>query len=311
MTTRNQRDLDDLLSANSGELGALYQRLSKAQPPRRLDRQILAEASRAVHGRPKSARWLVGFGTAAGVLLAAGIAWRVNSDLVQQRDSATPAAPIVVPADAPAPMPLDKVITVQTHELAPSRAAARASISAQGFDDVAVGEPVSAPAKSAAMPSKSEAKAAPQSSATRNAELANKRSQSVRMQAAEVAATKEAEAFPAPAAAPPSAALAPPAVAADMAASQSDAAAPAATMSQRTAADPVGESVDGAANDGATIRERSERAKAKSMTAEAAIAQIRSLLTQDRRAEAIQRLADLRRQHPDLVIPDDLRALER
>ena len=77
MNTRNDRDLDELLSDDAGRIGATYRKLSKVEPPRRLDRNVLAEASRAVLGRPRSSLWLLGIGTAAGVLLAAGIAWRV------------------------------------------------------------------------------------------------------------------------------------------------------------------------------------------------------------------------------------------
>ena len=95
MSTRNDRDLDDLLSDDAGRIGASYRKLGKLEPPRRLDRNVLAEASRAVHGRPRASRWLLGVGTAAGVLLAGGIAWRVNLDMVQQRETAPMSAPAV------------------------------------------------------------------------------------------------------------------------------------------------------------------------------------------------------------------------
>ena len=43
-------DLDRLLADDGGELTALYRRLPKAEPPRRLDRSVLGEAARAVRG---------------------------------------------------------------------------------------------------------------------------------------------------------------------------------------------------------------------------------------------------------------------
>ncbi|MGN6518575.1 MAG: hypothetical protein ACTHK2_04025, partial [Dokdonella sp.] len=68
-------DLERLLADDGGDLTALYRRLPKAEPPRRLDRSVLGEAARAVRGHtPRRQRWLVGVGSAAGVVLAAGIA---------------------------------------------------------------------------------------------------------------------------------------------------------------------------------------------------------------------------------------------
>ncbi|HEY6943336.1 MAG TPA: hypothetical protein VI238_17940, partial [Dokdonella sp.] len=79
------RDLDRLLAEDGGELAALYRRLPKAEPPRRLDRSVLGAAARAVHGHtPRRQRWLLGVGSAAGIVLAAGIAWHVGQDAVRR-----------------------------------------------------------------------------------------------------------------------------------------------------------------------------------------------------------------------------------
>ena len=77
------RDLERLLENDRGEFGAIYDRLARAEPPRRLDRAILAEASRAAVGAraPRTQRWLVGLGSAAGLVLAAGIAWQVGREI--------------------------------------------------------------------------------------------------------------------------------------------------------------------------------------------------------------------------------------
>lgn len=85
MSTRRDpdRDLERLLDEDGGEFGAIYRRLGRPEPPRRLDRIVLASAARAVHGgrAPPAQRWMLGIGSAAGVVLAAGIAWQVGKQL--------------------------------------------------------------------------------------------------------------------------------------------------------------------------------------------------------------------------------------
>lgn len=82
------RDLERLLEPDGGEYGAIYRRLGRPEPPRRLDRVVLAQAARAVHGEraPRAQRWMLGLGSAAGLVLAAGIAWQVGRQL-ETRDS--------------------------------------------------------------------------------------------------------------------------------------------------------------------------------------------------------------------------------
>ncbi|HMM68567.1 MAG TPA: hypothetical protein PKC03_16660 [Dokdonella sp.] len=83
-----ERDLERLLDPDAGEFGAIYRRLSRPEPPRRLDRVVLAQAARAIHGNraPRAQRWMLGLGSAAGLVLAAGIAWQVGRQL-ETRDS--------------------------------------------------------------------------------------------------------------------------------------------------------------------------------------------------------------------------------
>ncbi len=110
---RSERDLESLLDADRGEFGALYDRLSRAEPPRRLDRAVIAEATRAAHGSRAqgSQRWMLGIGSVAGVVLAAGIAWQVGREF-ESRDSVPDAAPVdrsapqVVPVQPISPAPL-------------------------------------------------------------------------------------------------------------------------------------------------------------------------------------------------------------
>ena len=90
--TDPEQDLQRLLDKDAGEFGSIYRRLAQAEPSRRLDRVVLANAARAVHGgrAPRAQRWALGLGSAAGIVLAAGIAWQVGQQLdsrnVQPRD---------------------------------------------------------------------------------------------------------------------------------------------------------------------------------------------------------------------------------
>jgi hypothetical protein len=86
MNKHPDQDLERLLEADAGEFGAIYRRLSRPEPPRRLDRVVIANAARAVHGgrAPRAQRWLLGFGSAAGIVLAAGIAWQVGRQIDSQ-----------------------------------------------------------------------------------------------------------------------------------------------------------------------------------------------------------------------------------
>ncbi|MEO8010809.1 MAG: hypothetical protein ABI650_04110 [Dokdonella sp.] len=103
---RSERDLERLLEPERGEFGAIYDRLSRAEPPRRLDRAVIAQATRAARGSraPSSQRWMLGIGSVAGVVLAAGIAWQVGREL-ESRDA--------VPASAPPVRSAPHVVPVQ------------------------------------------------------------------------------------------------------------------------------------------------------------------------------------------------------
>ncbi len=85
MNTRRdpEQDLQRLLDDDGGEFGAIYKRLSRPEPPRRLDRVVIANAARALHGgrAPTAQRWWLGLGSAAGIVLAAGIAWQVGQQI--------------------------------------------------------------------------------------------------------------------------------------------------------------------------------------------------------------------------------------
>ncbi len=116
------QDLERLLSPDRGEFGGLYDRLARTEPPRRLDRAVLAEASRAVLGRaPRSQRWMLGLGSAAGVILAAGIAWQVAEQIESRNgapaDAARSSAPQVVPVQ---PITPHEPSAVEAERVAPA-----------------------------------------------------------------------------------------------------------------------------------------------------------------------------------------------
>ncbi|MEO7916290.1 MAG: hypothetical protein ABIR16_01500 [Dokdonella sp.] len=307
MSTRNDRDLDDLLGEDSGRVGALYRKLSRSDPPRRLDRNVIAEASRAVHGRPRGPRWLLGVGAAAGVLLAAGIAWRVNHDMNQQRE----AAPMSVPAspaanvDAPAP----NVIRVEPRESAEPTPMQQDEAK---FSERADAKPernsatVAKPHQEAAAPRVTPG-AAP---ILRKAEQAKQKLD--RGFVADPAETQSASATEddnaklrerrrdAPAATP------------QTAAPMRDNEAESSAAAQLRADEPSASAADSASM---TEPVGAGRAAAKTMTTLDAVAaeieRIRQLLGNGRRDEARAALHRLREQNPDLVLPDDLRDLAR
>ena len=88
---------DEDLAREERELAALYRRLPNAEPDAALDARVLADADRAV-ARPARRRaqpWLIGLGSAAALVLVAGIAWRMQPTLQE------PTLPARMP-DAPA-----------------------------------------------------------------------------------------------------------------------------------------------------------------------------------------------------------------
>jgi hypothetical protein len=119
MTTRRdpERDLDDLLGEGGGEMGNLYRRLPRYEPPRRLDRAVLGEAARAaLSGKPpRRQRWIFGLGSAAGLVLAAGIAWRIGHDAMNQDAVPSNAAPMSAPSVVPVE-PISESARAKKHE---------------------------------------------------------------------------------------------------------------------------------------------------------------------------------------------------
>ncbi len=338
MTTRNDRDMDDLLSEDAGRIGTSYRKLGKIEPPRRLDRNVLAEASRAVHGRSRASRWLLGVGTAAGVLLAGGIAWRVNHDMLQQRESASMSSPAVDagPAgvirvephekftdsarssDEPAPINNSSdASAAKTPRTAPPENSnlleRRAAQTKQKLDKVFV--PYPAVKKLAPEPSRSSASSAQElREQTTTVTAAGRKSTARQPRTVESGHTT----FPRPPIEgqtgiprPPDVSRPAPASTGDesMPAEIQNSAAPAPAPMQKAESAPENAADRASAPERDDVRrERFWNSTNPAVTVE--IDRIRALLLAGRRDAAIEALRQLRRQHPDLVLPADLSALD-
>ncbi|HEU4665301.1 MAG TPA: hypothetical protein VFS55_14830 [Dokdonella sp.] len=283
-------DLDRLLADDGGDLAALYRRLPKAEPPRRLDRSVIGAAARAVHGHtPRRQRWLVGVGSAAGVVLAAGIAWHVGQDAVRresQGDMSAQGVPTtpshnrnyvpVQPLGEPTPR----------HTAAPPAA-----------QDAAVVAPATAPAP----PPPAAAKPAPRKAEAHEKERA-------RAPIAQPSA-------PPPAAAPPAAAPMPAREA--FPAEQQRQEAEAAGASQAGGADAAGV-ISNERTDAKSLRMRAAPAPPSSsvelrrdmqLAPDDWLAHVRQLLRQGRRQQAIESLRLFHSAHPRYPLPRELSAL--
>jgi hypothetical protein len=254
---------------------------------------VLGNAARAVRGRaPRRHRWVVGLGSAAGLVLAAGIAWHVGQDALRQQS-----APL---AEKPAFVPVQPI-----SEDARKRHAATTD---------------AAPAADALAPG-----AAPAAQAVRSDEKPKSRA-AARKPAAEAVPDKEQSRAPlAPAASapapppPPPSALAPaaptpmstpfPAGAADQANGAGAGAAGATRNAAKqeadaaTAAEPAMRGAAPAPSGSAELRRDTQLAP------EDWLAHIRQLLQQGRRQQAVESLRLFRRMHPDWAISDEWRRL--
>lgn len=312
MSTRNDRDLGDLLGADAGRIGAAYRKLSKMEPPRRLDRNVLAEASRAVHGRPRASRWLLGIGTAAGVLLAGGIAWRVNHDMLRQRES----APMSSPAAEAVP---SGVIRVEPRDN--WKGSDKVAPPEQPLEsDVADGEVAGAASRKRNSPVERKASQAKQKldsgfvpDPTIKKSVPKPAPEATRMQE-EIREEAAPRAPPAPA--PPVASAPEPSSMAEESNSAQSRRASNETESSM-ASEPMqkagGAGQNAADSSNIPTRDEGSREQASSFGdagVTAKIDRIRALLRAGEREEALKSLRELRRQHPDLVLPADLRALD-
>jgi hypothetical protein len=110
-----EREFEAFLNEEDSRLSTLYRKLPQTEPDARLDAAVRSMAHRALNPqlvatpRPESGwrpvRWIPALGTAAGLVLAAGIAWRMGPSLNQRNETGAPSSDVISvrPLDAPAP----------------------------------------------------------------------------------------------------------------------------------------------------------------------------------------------------------------
>ena len=290
------RDIDDLLEDGGGEIGNLYRRLPRYEPPRRLDRAILGEAARAVHSGkpPRRQRWIVGVGSAAGLVLAAGIAWRIGNDAMHSPPIApTESAPVMAPRVVPVE-PITESARTRRDEPAPA----------------------SSPMDSAAPAAPPPPSAATGAVSKRAANEVDKARKLVELKAAPKPAPAQEPPPPPPAPQATRQAEAPAAFPADAKEEQAKDKAASAERETGAAADGLfrhraQQPAAGGALPQSTPSSSVELRRDMQLAPEDWLAHIHQLIRQGRRQQAAESLRLFMRTHPDWEISDDLRELQR
>jgi len=289
----NTHHPDDERLPGEDELAALYRKLPHKEPSPALDAAVLRAAAQAVQpARRRRARWPVALGSAAALVLAAGLGWRMREMPVATAPSAA-ASVTILSADRAAiqATPAKAKVANTPAEVAPVVAEQAPSPSVASESPTAPSPPAlpSSQTNAPAMKRMQRYAAAPAVQAAPRAEEA----QAVQEQASNTAdvasyraATVSGEAMKAKAAPALSARI----MAAPMPAPAAPIAEPAPPAPPSAIAVPD------------TIRDAAD-------TPAQEIEKIRRLLGANQRDQARQRLADLHRDHPDYPLPDDLRSL--
>jgi len=338
MTSNEQfeREFEDFLDQENSRVAALYRKLPRPEPDARLDAAVQAMARRAQaaepHARARTSRWIPALSAAAIVTLAAGIAFRIGPTVWQEREAKqlqksaaenAVSVPASAPKDAaesrpsentaafedkvapkPAPMPAPpapSTMTPPTRESAPQLEAPAPRADAP--------TPQAFPLQT---PEQEKTLAAPAGLAggVLNEDARDhKRAQSAREKPALKA--REERPVAAPAAEPVTGAAAPPPQAREVSV-------PAAAQ-MRSAPAAQAPAASGAAGEAALT---APAAKAARMAPAASkdpnarlypehwLANIRTMLREDRRDEALRSLDEFRNIYPDYHLPDDLRDLK-
>ncbi|MFC4765059.1 hypothetical protein [Dyella koreensis] len=284
----NTHHPDDERLPGEDELAALYRKLPHKEPGPALDAAVLRAAAQAVQpARRRRARWPVALSSAAVLVLAAGLGWRMRDMPVATVPSApgattleAPPAPTVAANAGAAPAVEEQLATKQA---APGKSELQATVVAAQPAPAPVQTRRSAHINATAM------KNAP-SYAPAEPSLAMSRAETAPVQApAQAQAADQAIAYDHPAAlvsGEAARAKAAPATRMMAAPAPMAAAAPAPAPAMAPPADTTRDAHDTPAQE---------------------LDKIRHLLTAGQRNEARQRLADLHRDHPDYPLPDDLR----
>lgn len=110
MNTPTPPNRREPLDRDERELAELYRQLPEARPGPELDARVLAEAERAV-ARPsqrRPQRWLLGFGSAAALVLAAGLVWQQQRNERPHAGPGTSEEQVSAPAAKAAPMAAER-----------------------------------------------------------------------------------------------------------------------------------------------------------------------------------------------------------
>jgi hypothetical protein len=300
-----ERELEAFLAEENSRVAALYRNLSRREPDATLDASVLAMARNAVAPKRPRNRWLPALSAAAVVLIVAGVAYRSGPQVWNQRaapaaqpigalDEARSAAkPSPLPA-APAPPP--------AQEVAPAMSAGSA---------VNTPKPsfVPSPAEPQARRKTAEGARLPPPAAARQVVAQPASASTATTTDAERAVKPEASVRDAPMASPDAAAFPK-----DLQKQQANDAmsvriqgdvAPLSTESRSDAA-----KTESAPPPAAAAAPAMKFAPGQRLYPEHWISNIRTLLRENRRDEAIRDLVEFRRQYPDYALPDDLHDLK-
>lgn len=126
---RGPDDPDDL--PDDAELKALYDRLPPSEPSPALDAAVLRAAAAGIPVARRRPRWPLAVATAATVVLAGGIAWRMRTEPVAPMgppvSSSAPVAPTATAAATPPARELAAGVQARVHDK-PSMMAAQAAL---------------------------------------------------------------------------------------------------------------------------------------------------------------------------------------
>jgi hypothetical protein len=111
-----EREFEAFMNEEDSRLAALYRKLPQPEPDAKLDAAVRSMAHRALNpqlvatpqaqSQRRRARWLPVFGAAAGIVLAAGIAWRVETDQRRERNElGAPAGDVITVRQLDVPPP--------------------------------------------------------------------------------------------------------------------------------------------------------------------------------------------------------------
>ncbi len=341
-----ERELESFL-ADDSRVAALYRRLPKDEPDARLDAAILEQARAATHTRRTRPRWLPAMSAAAALVVVAGLAYRVGPQVWSARSGVSEKAEQNVAAPAPVAEPAPDTSASQPATAVPQSAgglAAPQAASAPAMKRAAPSAAENAPAHVVVERQRHAAadKLRSESRENEQQKLSGKTQPAQTLQSADTRVeSKEAfrdnveaaqsqpagpKASPEPAhaaalrsaASPPrldAAPAPPPPAASDAAAANTTNAAKPVSNAFPAAATYAPMSAPASASAPAPAREAAQPAQSAAdvevnLYPEHWIADIRTMLKNGRRDDAIKNLTAFRKRYPDYKLPDDLRDLK-